>query len=159
MTRGRKPDPTRARRRTGHRRKPDEAPRLRALPAPVEIAPGLVAPEHLHEAMVPTWDRMVRLVGEFGVREADAFGIEALVRQYHRMIEAGRLVDEYGVLSRNAAGDVIPNPFMKAERDATAMFLRLGEQYGLTVAARMRLGLMQLAGKTLAQALHEDLTQ
>lgn len=160
MAKGRPKDPTRARRRTGHRRKPDEAPALAAVPAlPAIMAEPLPAPDHLPEAMVPTWERLVELIGELGVRDVDAFALEALVRQYHRMRDTGKLVDDYGVVARNGQGEVIPSPFLRAEREATRAFVQLAEQYGLTLAARMRLGLMQLAGKTLAQALHEDLTQ
>lgn len=157
---GRPKDPTRARRRTGHRRKPDEAPILRALPAPAdpqEETHRVTPPEDLAPELRIVWDRIVETLNGVPLRSADSFGIEALVRQYHRMRQAGALVDQYGVITRTTAGDVAVSPFVKAERDATAAFLRLAEHYGLTVASRMRLGLMQLAGKTLAQALADDL--
>jgi P27 family predicted phage terminase small subunit len=80
-----------------------------------------------------------------------------LVRQYHRMVDAGKLVENYGVAFTAPNGAVGVSPFLKAERDSTAMFLRLAEHYGLTLASRMRLGLMRLAGQTLAQSLSNDL--
>lgn len=108
--------------------------------------------------MAPTWDRVVDLLATVGgAREADLFAIEALVRQYHRMKAAGAVIDEYGIIATDVSGNVRPSPFAREEREATAMFLRLAEHFGLTVASRMRLGLMHLQGKTMTQALHESL--
>lgn len=87
------------------------------------------------------------------------FAIEALVRQYHRMKAAGNVVDEYGVVQVDASGNSVPSRFAREEREATAMFLRLAEHFGLTVASRMRLGLMNLQGMTMAQQLHQDLNE
>ncbi|HXF71499.1 MAG TPA: phage terminase small subunit P27 family [Actinomycetota bacterium] len=155
---GRPKDPRRARRRTGHRRKPDEAPVLRALPGlPQAAAPE--PPADLPEEMRSTWGRVVEALGGHGLREADAFAVEALVRQYHRMKQAGELVQAYGLAAQKTSGDVVVSPFVKAERDAAMAFLRLAEQYGLTVASRMRLGLMQLQGRSIAEALQSDLAE
>ena len=85
------------------------------------------------------------------------FALELLVRQYQRVKQAGELVDRYGIVTRSESGAVTVSPFVKAERDATSAFLRLAEHYGLTTASRMRLGLMQLVGKTLSQQLLDDL--
>jgi P27 family predicted phage terminase small subunit len=161
---GRPRDPTRARRQTGHRRKPDEAPALKVVrdpvPAPAGTPPALAPPEDLPEKMLPTWHRVVDAMGGIAALTAgDLFTIEAFVRQYHRMREAGKLVDDYSILATRVTGDVTVSPFLKAERDSAAMVLRLAEQYGLTVASRMRLGLMNLQGRTMLQALNDDLDQ
>jgi P27 family predicted phage terminase small subunit len=157
---GRPRDPTRAKRKTGHRRKPDEAPKLRAVPAPIERPPSLQPPLELPEEMRPTWEHVVEVLGGItSIRSGDAFAVELMVRQYHRVRQTGKLVDDYGVLARTEAGAVTASPFLKAERDATAMFLRLAEHFGLTVASRMRLGLMTLQGQTLAQSLAQDLAE
>lgn len=163
MAKGRPRDPARARRQTGHRRKPDEAPK----PAPANVltlaAPAGVRrfdpPAHLTDEGKEVWNNLLGTLGADAghLTPADTFGLEALVRQYLRMREAGRLVDEYGLVSRTLTGDVRVTPFLRAERDATIAFLRLAEQYGLTIASRLRLGLMQLAGQSLLQALNADL--
>lgn len=157
---GRPRDPTRARRRTGHRRKPDEAPKLAVMPAPEREALGLEPPPDLSEEGKLIWTQLLELMGPgSGVRPIDAFGLEALVRQYVRMRQMGAIVDQYGPIAKRASGDVVPTPFARAERDATAAFLRLAEQYGLTTASRLRLGLMQLVGRSLSEALSADLEQ
>ena len=48
---------------------------------------------------------------------------------------------------------------LKIEKDATATYLRLAEQYGLTLASRMRLGLMTLVGESMLGALNRDLNE
>lgn len=159
---GRPRDPKRTARRTGHRRKPDEAPALKAVPVPAEATAlaeelSVVAPEDLPPAAREVWDRLVGTLGEMPLRPADAFGLELMVRMYQRAKRAGELVDQYDVLARKATGEIAASPFVKLEREEAAMFLRFAEHYGLTVAARMRLGLMQLAGKTMHQALMDDL--
>ncbi len=159
---GRPRDPKRAKRRTGHRAKPGEAPKLKALPAPAAVpAPAVLEPPaDLPEDMRPTWDHVVRAIGGItGLRPGDVFALELLVRQYHRVRKTGELLDNYGVLHKTTSGDITASPFLKAERDATAMFLRLAEHYGLTVASRMRLGLMTLQGQSLASSLAEDLME
>lgn len=157
---GRPVDPTRERRKTGHRRLAGD-PVIQLVPEPAQtLPPRLAPPETLPEVMRPTWDRFVDALTPLAtLREADSFGIEMMVRQYHRVVSTGEYVDLYGVLSKKESGDISLAPALKGERDATAMFLRLAEQYGLTLASRMRLGLMRLAGQTLAQALSQDLDQ
>ena len=180
---GRPKDPTRARRRTGHSRKPDEAPALKIVPVQADLVldpPACPACEGAGETgtgkkrqscevcngsgtslpaeMVPTWRAVVRALGPMSaLREGDVFALELLVRQYQRVKQAGELVDRYGIVTRSESGAVTVSPFVKAERDATSAFLRLAEHYGLTTASRMRLGLMQLVGKTLSQQLLDDL--
>jgi P27 family predicted phage terminase small subunit len=158
MTKGRPKDPKRARRRTGNRRKPDEAPIVRVVPDLVEEVEGLEAPEHLSPEMQQIWRRLVELIGPARLRSEDAFTIEAMVRQFRRMQQAGEWLESYGIHQESASGAISASAFLKAERDATAMFLRLAENYGLTTASRMRLGLMQLSGASLAQQLSDDLS-
>ncbi|MGH2663670.1 MAG: phage terminase small subunit P27 family [Actinomycetota bacterium] len=155
---GRPKDPKRARRRTGHRRKPDEAPALRAVPSPIAER-TLPPPEHLSDDAKEAWVQITTAIeaGGLPMRNLDAWTLEALVVQVTRMRQAGAVVDQYGVLHRKGNDDVIASPFLKAEREAASMLLRLAEQSGLTLAARMRLGLMQLQAKTLTEALSEDL--
>jgi P27 family predicted phage terminase small subunit len=114
----------------------------------------------LPAAMLPTWKAVVRALGPTSaLRDGDVFALELLVRQYHRVKQAGELVDKYGIVHRSESGTIGVSPFVRAERDATTAFLRLAEHYGLTTASRMRLGLMQLVGKTLSQQLLDDLTE
>jgi P27 family predicted phage terminase small subunit len=132
---------------------------VRLVEEPPELVEPTVLqpPPDLPEAMHETWHHLVGALGDVPIRQGDAMALAMLVRQYHRMVDAGNMVDQYGVAFRTPADAVVVSPFLRAERDATAMFLRLAEHYGLTLASRMRLGLMRLAGQTLAQSLSNDL--
>lgn len=160
---GRPRDPTRSRRRTGHRPKPDEAPKVRVLPAlPSE---GPTPPADLEPEVREAWDSIVSaLHGITSLRPADGFVLEAFARQYVRMRQIGRIcaaqeAGGYGVIGRKANGEVTVSPFVRGEREAAAAVLRFAETYGMTVAARMRLGLMQLQGRTMAESLSDDLNE
>lgn len=160
---GRPADPTRARRRTGHRPKPGEAKAIKAVPTLPLASSLLEPPADLPEQMLETWARVVEMAGGVStLKPGDALVIEALVRRYHRMRDAGALIDGddgYGLMVRKVSGDIAASPFVAVERDAARDVLRIAEHYGLTVAARMRLGLLHLAGRTLAQALNADLEE
>lgn len=162
MTKGRPLDPARDKRGTGHRPKAGTAKTtvLAAVPVVGGGAPAVKPvpdpPEHLPEAMHPTWRAIVELIGE-RARDEDLFVIEGLVRSYWRMVETGEMASKLGPAIKTPAGGIAVNPFIRAERDATTAFVRMAESYGLTLASRMRLGLMQLAGQTLHQALAADL--
>jgi phage terminase small subunit len=49
------------------------------------------------------------------------------------------------------------NPLVKVERDMAATYMRISNDFGLTIAARLRLGLIQLAGQSILQSLNADL--
>ena len=49
------------------------------------------------------------------------------------------------------------NPALKVEKDTAATYLRLAETLGLTPAARMRLGIMQVTGQSILVAIREEI--
>lgn len=155
---GRPKEPIRARRRTGHRRKPGEVVPVRLLPPAAAGRPP--APEGLPEDAGPIWDRVVgALEGVVALRPADLFTLELMVVQYLRARQLGQLLEQFGLHGRTTRGDSIASPFLRAEREATQAFLRLAEQFGLSVASRLRLGLVQVQGASALAALHRDLEQ
>lgn len=80
-----------------------------------------------------------------------------LSRQAAVAYDAARLVEEEGLVVTGALGQKVAHPLLRIERDAANVYLRFAERFGLDVASRMRLGLMQLAGQSLADALTDDL--
>lgn len=74
----------------------------------------------------------------------------------HRAARATAGLERYGEVVRGTRGPML-NPLARLERDATSTFLRLAEELGLTFASRLRLGVVELQGKSVLQALHEDL--
>src|SRR5262245_1555581 len=175
MAKGRPRDPARARRGTGHRPLPGhEKPRtegaaLRLVdPSPWPQPPADMLPEVSRErwlvAMEALWPR--------GLRPADLPAIRLMCEQAAIAYEAanGRYGwARVGVLipdMRNAAWDqergekvptgVIENPAVQIGGRATERYMRIAQSFGLDVASRMRLGLMQLAGQSITDALLDE---
>lgn len=145
-------DPTRARRGTGHRR---DVPAV-VPTGPTEIAaPG--PPAGLPPAAADLWHVMIAELWPRGLRDSDLEGVRLLVLAAHRNREAAALVERDGLVVANAAGSPVANPAVKIEKDTAATFLRFADQFGLTLAARLRLGLMQLAGESMLASLDRDL--
>lgn len=151
--RGRPRDPARGRRRTGHRGKPGEPPRLRFAP-PAEPGPP-EPPEDLPEGAKALWGELAPHLPP-GLRGADLILFRMLSVAAHRAARATAGLERYGEVVRGTRGPML-NPLARLERDATQAFLRLSEELGLTFASRLRLGVVELQGKSVLHALHEDL--
>lgn len=166
MTRGRKPDPTRERRGTGNRRKAgDPAPAEQALDRVLSAVPDAPKqtwpdpPEYLPEADHGTWHRVMGELWPRGLRESDLSGVVMLVTAASEHREASEAIAQSGLVIRNDKGQPVANPYVKIRKDAAATYTRLADQFGLTIAARLRLGLIQLAGQSILQSLDSDISQ
>ena len=160
LPKGRKPDPTRARRATGHRRKAGDV-KIASEPGAlllVDSAGPPPAPEDLtHPHAIAVWDRIVAELYPRGLRPVDYEAVRMTARQAAIAYDAGRAVEAGGLVVIGALGAPVTNPAVRIERDAANLYLRFSERFGLDVASRMRLGLLQLAGQSLADALQDDL--
>lgn len=171
---GRPPDPTRRRRGTGHRPQAGEQ-RVELVPAlpevidvddeealaeivPMRLPPALEPPDDLPEEIAPLWRTAVGELEPRGIRPADLEAVRLMCMAALRARQAGEQIAKYGVLVKGARGPM-PNPMLRVEKDATATYLRLAEQFGLTVASRMRLGLIQLTGESILATLDSDLNE
>lgn len=92
-----------------------------------------------------------------GLRKVDLEAVRLLARQAAIAYDAARVVEDEGLMLRGAHDQKVAHPLIRVERDAANLYLRFSERFGLDVASRMRLGLMQLAGQSLADALSDDL--
>lgn len=163
MARGRPADPKRATRGTGHRPKPGEAKIAKTgesdLPAVVETpaVPMIQAPADLAPEAQAMFRRVVAELSPKGLREADLEAVAMMVYSAHVHYEARRLIAEQGVLVPGPRGTMVVNPLIKVARDEANTYLRLANEFGLTLAARLRLGLMQLAGESMLESMSKDL--
>lgn len=155
--RGRKPKPAEVRIREGN-------PGKRALPEPVLIGgrPSQDTmgdpPEHLSALAQEFWADTVSLLIEVGVLDhVDRPALEMLATQYARWRQASRVVNEMGHFARGSTGQLVEHPSLKIEREASAMFMRLAEQFGLSPVARVRLGTAELQRRNLAAELAAQL--
>lgn len=139
----------------GPSRSTDVVP-IAAVPDPAELPPQLEPPEDLPEPVRDIWRRAVVELYPRGLKEADLEAIRMMCHAAHRHQEAASKVNEYGILVQGDRGPMV-NPLIKVEKDMAATYLRIAESYGLTIASRMRLGLMQLTGQSILQGLNADL--
>lgn len=158
MAKGRPVDPTRAKRATGHRTKPGQAKKAVAVKPKIgPVSPLPKAPESIPEEARPIWDTAIAELYPRGVRDADLEAVRMLVMAAYRHRQASDFVNKYGLMIEGPLNSVIPNPMLKVEKDTAATYLRLAEAFGLSLAARLRLGLMQLAGESILTSLNKDL--
>jgi P27 family predicted phage terminase small subunit len=110
-----------------------------------------------HPHAVAVWNAVVGELHPRGLRPIDLEAVRMLCRQAALAYDAAALVDGGGLVIKGDHGQPITNPAIRIERDAANLYLRFAERFGLDIASRMRLGLMQLAGQSLADALQDDL--
>jgi P27 family predicted phage terminase small subunit len=79
----------------------------------------------------------------------DEAALRMLSSQYARWEAASKTVNEEGVISKGYMGQPVQHPAVRIERDATVLYLRAAEQFGLTPMARTRLGLAELHRRSL----------
>jgi P27 family predicted phage terminase small subunit len=157
MTKGRPADPTRARRKTGNKPLPGEQkPANLPAPLPGEDAPVFAMPDTLPPEAQAMFQRVVDELAPRGLREADIEAITMMCHSAYVHQQAREFVRRNGVMVL-VNGRPIVNPAIKVARDEAANYLRMASEYGLTLAARLRLGLMQLAGESMLASLSRDL--
>lgn len=161
MTKGRKPDPSRARRGTGNRPKPGEAKPAKAVVPAVaaEVLPGRkfppseLVPQEVHDV----WHAVIDdLGGANNLRASYLPQVEAYCLAVYTHAQAAAGVAKLGVLVKSGDKTII-NPAIRVQKDAAATMLRYAESLGLTPAARIRLGLMEITGMSLLSTLNASL--
>lgn len=152
MTKGRPADPTRAKRGTGNRPQVDAGAAI--VPIEKQFLPE--PPADLPEEAQEMFRRVIQELSPRGLREADLESITMMCHSAWLHSEARRRLTQTGVLLKTPRG-VIVNPLIKVARDEASTYLRLADAFGLTLASRLRLGLMQLTGESILQSLNNDL--
>jgi P27 family predicted phage terminase small subunit len=128
------------------------------LPVPVadDDAPAFAIPDTLPPEAQEMFQRIVDELAPRGLREADIEAISMMCHSAYVHQQAREYVRRSGVMVL-VNGRPVVNPAIKVARDEAANYLRLASEYGLTLAARLRLGLMQLAGESMLASLSRDL--
>jgi len=152
---GRPADPKRKKRGTGHRPLAGQRP-------PLELtAPSLEPPEPPATLPPEGRDMWALVTGDLikrGLVQADLPLVEMLVKAAVRSRQAGEQIAREGLsITRTSKTDEYTtlNPLLKLEKDSAATYLRLAETLGLSPAARVRLGLMQVAGQSMLLTIAE----
>ena len=152
MAKGRPPDPGRARRGTGHRPQAGRGKVLDVLPAEVDLTP----PAELPPGAAELWRRAAAELAPRGLNTGDLPLVEMLVVAAYRHRQARAFIDQIGLLVESKKRGPILNPLLKVEKETAATYLRLAETLGLSPAARVRLGLMEIAGQSILLTIAEQ---
>jgi P27 family predicted phage terminase small subunit len=127
----------------------------RAIPEPMLVAgrPDRELdepPRDLAPAARRYWRKTIRRLVEVGMIDlVDEAALRMLASQYARWEAASRTVNKEGIVSTGYMGQPVQHPAVRIERDATVLYLRTAEQFGLTPMARTRLGLAELHRRSL----------
>lgn len=155
MPKGRPADPTRARRKTGNRPIPAEQNGAEIVAVTAD-APAFAIPDGLPDEAQAMYQRVIDELAPRGLREADMEALAMMVHSAYVHQLARQFITRHGVMLLQN-GRVTVNPAVKVARDEAQNYLRIAQEYGLTLAARLRLGLMQLAGESILASLNRDL--
>lgn len=161
MTKGRKPDPTRAKRGTGNRPKPGEAKKSSSSLVLVSSSPTIVEqfppPESLPKEVHDLWRAIISdLGGANHMRQSFVSSVEVYCEAVYIHAQASANINSVGVLVKGQNGPM-PNPLLKVQKDAAATMLRYADSLGLTPAARIRLGLMEITGMSLLSSINSSI--
>jgi P27 family predicted phage terminase small subunit len=161
MPKGRKPDPTRAKRGTGNRPKPGEAKKVKAVVSvpgsPIAVPESFPPPAELPVAVHDVWRSAVSdLGGANHMRESYVPTLNAYCQAVYIHTQASANIAQFGVLVKGPNGPM-PNPLIRVQKDAASTMLRLAETLGLTPAARIRVGLMEVTGMSLLAGINATL--
>lgn len=142
MPQGRKPKPRAIREREGN-------PGKRPLPEPVVVggapAEPMTPPAHLEDEAKDFWSEAITVLERLGILDTiDSPALEAMATAYARMRQAQREVQEVGLTTYGANGQLVEHPAVKVERYSAKLFLQYAEHFALTPVARTRLGLAQV---------------
>lgn len=148
MTKGRPVDPTRAKRGTGHRPQAGKKKPVEIVPLPaVPLLPS--PPDDLPATMHEVWTTAVaEMSGNGHLREVDLQTLKMYCEALYNHAQASANIHQYGLLVKGPHGPM-PNPMLRVQKDAAATALRMSDALGLNVLARIRAGLMQIAGQSL----------
>jgi P27 family predicted phage terminase small subunit len=147
-------DPTRERRRTGHRQVRGE---VAVLPADSELD-AFVAPADLPAYAREVWDIVVTdLVGTGRLYKSDVLMVKAFCEAAYVHAEASANIHRFGLNVKTVDGRIITNPMLRVQKDAATTMRQVSDVLGLNPLARVRAGLMEAAGITMVNELRERL--
>ena len=156
MSRGNRPAPNKAPAGTSHH--PDAGEQtVEIVPQEHDDVLALTIAEELPEGLPR--DVFIRSVGELGdrIRDTDLEALRLMAWALHRSAEAQKDVEDNGLFEFHEIYGKRPNPALKLARDEAKLYLQIADQYALTFVSRLRAGILQLAGQSMLEQVHESM--
>ena len=158
MAKGPPPDPRRARRGTGTRPLPGEqkSALAKAPPVQAELAEAR-PPKDLPRAVRTVWSACVtEMAGNRHLRAPDLVLLKTYCEAVATHAAASSDVHKRGLLVENAFGPCV-NPMVKVQKDAAVTIRQLSDVLGLNPLARIRAGILEIAGASMVMDIRERL--
>lgn len=156
MSRGKRPAASRAPGGTNHH--PDATERVvEIVPQEHDAVLAVVISEELPEGLPR--QVFLRSVSELGdrLRDTDLEALRLMAWALHRSHQAQLDVEANGMFEISEMYGKRPNPALKIARDEAALYLKIADQYALTFVSRLRAGILQLAGQSMLQQIHQSM--
>jgi phage terminase small subunit len=157
VARGRKPDPQRRARKTGNTPKPGHKT-TKIVPQDHSNNLALCMAQELPEGLAR--EVFLRSIDELSdrLRDTDLEALRMMSWSIYRHQQAQAIVERDGMMVTTPFGPVV-NPMLKVAREEAKLYLKIADEYALTFVARLRAGLMQLAGQSLMRDLHSGIAE
>ena len=154
MARGRPVDPTKERHGAAVAR-PQAT--INAPPTPSELA-TMEPPEGMPEYGCALWRIcLAEMAGNRHLRAADLVLLRAYCEAAQILEDASSDLHDQELVVVGVMGGFIPNPLIRIQKDATATLRQLSDVLGLNPLARIRAGLMEIAGASLVFELGDKI--
>lgn len=112
----------------------------RKLPEPVVLTEVSFLKPKMPRAASQLWDDIVPILREAQVlNKIDTAALEAMCIQWHRSVQARKILAKEGLFTLGSTGQLVPHPALEIERAAHTLFIRFAEQFGITPVARARI--------------------
>jgi P27 family predicted phage terminase small subunit len=158
VAKGRPPDPGRERRGTGNRAAVGraKAATARALPASAAVVEA-EPPEGLPKEVAPLWSCCVaEMAANRHLRAPDLILLKAYCEAIWLHEEAAAQIHRLGMLVAGDRGPMV-NPLIRVQKDAAQTMRQLSDVLGLNPSARIRAGLMEVAGASMVLGIRDRL--
>ena len=154
MAKGRPVDPKRARRGTGNR---EVRGAVAVVPADVDVD-AFMAPKEMPASAREVWSVVVTdLVDTGHLRRSDTPLVKAYCEAVYVHAEASANIHRFGLNVKTTDGRIVTNPMLKVQKDAATTMRQLSDVMGLNPLARIRAGLMEVAGASIVNDLRDRL--
>lgn len=155
MVRGRRPDPNRAPAGTSHHPAGGEqiveyVPQAHSSALVCQMADSL--PTDLARDV---FARSIEAMGD-RLTDNDVYALRRMAVAFDRSVQADLDIEKNGLMYVTEWGRKV-NPAAKLARDESNHYLKIADQYGLTFLARLRAGILQLAGQSMMSQIHESM--
>ena len=138
--------------------RPGRVPEPVRVSGRAELADLAEPPAHLSKDAKQWWSEVAPVLSEAGILErVDRYVLACAASAYGDIVMMDRVIAARGPFAHRSVGNIVEAPWLKARRDAMAMFERFSNHLALSPVARARLGLAHLTGRALMAEMDQEI--